>query len=102
MHYKTGFHHSEETLGKWVFGERTLLIIGSILSEEPTKEWCNIKYTKNGRDPIVSRPQFIDRGPGLMNHGRDTIGSLPFYVRLYIFDAIRPFTLSLLTDPASW
>ena len=24
MHYKTGFHHSEETLGKWVFGERVL------------------------------------------------------------------------------
>src|SRR5450432_1648245 len=37
------------------------------------------KCARHGRDPIVSRPQFIDCGPRWINPGRDTIESLPCF-----------------------
>jgi hypothetical protein len=44
-------------------------------TKETAKEWR--KYMKRAyhrRDPIVSRPQFINRGPRVMNHGRNKLG----------------------------
>jgi hypothetical protein len=40
------------------------------------------RCAKPGRDPIVSRPQLIDRRPRWINPGRDTIGSLPGFAHL--------------------
>jgi len=63
-------------------GDITLRHLLQLMGNVPKFEAPNrCKCTKHGRDPIVSRPQLIDRGPGWINPGRDTIGSLPcFYV----------------------